>query len=1095
MVSLHKDPRGKPPFWYRAFALIDGRCTFRGSKFTERKQAWQPTEQTAVMRRARPWRTMSLVAVVLLLGVVAVSAFAAAPSAPTNLRVNDVAEPVGTDATPYFGWLVNDADANEIQTRYQILVATSAANLDANLGDAWDSGVVASRQQNHVVFAGVPLAADTKYFWKVRTWDKDGNVGAFSANATFVVGLITNADWSGASWIKRNTTVADDYTYYRKSVTLPAKTVRRATVFVTSVHKYALYVNGTLVGKGPAYQYAQFQYYNAFDITSLVTPGTSNLFAIFNHWFGGGQGRPTSARGVLMKAVIHYTDGTSTVVGTDATWKQSQATSWITGQSSRDGEGVGYIEKIDARNLTPTWFTPAFDDSTWTAATLIGSQPVSPWTGTLAPDLTRIVETVLTPVSITDKGGGKYVVDLGKVYAGVPRITFSRGTSGTVINMLGGYALTSAGNIDTAQNQSTTMTYIAVLNGSTFTYEPAEYLGMRFFVISNAPMAVTTANFKFVERHNLMDDTRSSFTSSNATLNAVWDLMKHSLSVCAQEQFLDTPTREKGAFLGDGAIQSIAAMPVNAERVLTRRTLGEFIQSMGQYWSTPAANVGRMNAVYPNVDGARDIPDYTQGYLVWVWEYYLQSGDRAFLATNDAAFKNIADYVDRSREPTTGLISNLLGGSGSYLNGIVDWPSSMRFGYDMTTARTVINAWAWADYDIVSRIADELGNSADRDTYRTRANALQTAMNDRLLNAGGVYVDGLNASAVQSAHASQQANAFPLALGLVPAAQRQSVITQVKALNMSVGMICAMWLVRSLGEADEGGQLLNLYTNVSQYGWARCLSLGATATWESWTANTDGGSQSHGWGAAGLEGYVRYILGVKALTPQFEEVQIKPLDFGASLASAGGTVPTDRGDIAVAWDRNAARFHLAVTIPVNVTATAYVPQAGLASTTVKVDGLCITGTVTNGYLAVSGIGSGTHIIERVLDPLFAKTQWLQTNFTTAELANPDISGDNADPDHDVIVNELEYAFGLNPKISSPGLLQPQLSADHTQFLLTFPAQRSELNYTVQTSADLHNWTPVALASTISNAIPWLTAVLNVQPNQCGFFRLTIAPTP
>ena len=1052
MASLHNDSCCKPPFWY---------CTF------------------------------------LLLVAFTATAFAAAPSAPTSLRANDVTEPVGTDAAPYFGWLVNDTDANEIQTRYQILVATSTANLDANLGDAWDSGVVVSRQQNHVVFAGVPLASDAKYFWKVRTWDKDGNAGAFSATATFVVGLLANADWSGASWIKRNTTIADDYTYYRKSVSLPAKTVQRATVFVTSVHKYALYVNGTLVGKGPAYQYAQFQYYNAYDITALVTPGASNLFAIFNHWFGGGQGRPTSARGVLMKTVIHYTDGTSTVVGTDTTWKQSQATSWITGQSTRGGEGIGYIEKIDARNLTPAWFTPAFDDSAWTAATLIGSQPVSPWTGTLAPDLSRIVETVLTPVSVTDKGGGKYVVDLGKVYAGVPRITFSGGTFGTVINMLGGYALTAAGDIDTAQNQSTTMTYFAVLNGSNFTFQAAEYLGMRYFEISNAPMAVTTGNFKYVERHNLMDDTRSSFTSSNAMLNAVWDLMKHSLSVCAQEQFLDTPTREKGAFLGDGTIQSIAAMPVNAERVLTRRALGEFIQSMGQYWSTPAANVGRMNAVYPNVDGARDIPDYTQGYLVWVWEYYLQSGDRAFLAANYTAFKNIADYVDRSRDPATGLITRLLGGtSSSYTNGIVDWPSSMRFGYDMsTTARTVINAWAWADYDIVSRIADELGNTTDRNIYRARADTLQAAMNTRLLNASGVYVDGLNASAAQSTHVSQQANAFPLALGLVPAAQQASVTAQVKSLNMSVGMICAMWLVRSLGEADQGPQLLNLYTNASQYGWARCLSLGATATWESWTANTDGGSQSHGWGAAGLEGYVRYILGVKALTPQFEEVQIKPLDFGTNLAGASGTVPTDRGDIAVEWDRNAARFHLAVTIPVNITATVYAPQAGLASTTVKVDGLCVTGTVANAYLAVSNIGSGMHIIERVLDPLLAKTQWLQANFTPTELADPTISGDNADPDHDGIVNELEYAFGLDPKTPSPALLQPQLSADRTQFLLTFPAQRSELNYTVQTSTDLQNWTPVALASTISNGIPWLATVLNVPSHQCGFLRLSVTPTP
>src|ERR1700733_9240518 len=215
----------------------------------------------------------------------------------------------------------------------------------------------------------------------------------------------------------------------------------------------------------------------------------------------------------------------------------------------------------------------------------------------------------------------------------------------------------------------------------------------------------------------------------------------------------------------------------------------------------------------------------------------------------------------------------------------------MRFGYDMATvtgpgnATAVINGWAWEDYDIVSHIANELGNTADNNTYRAMANALQTAMNTNLINASGVYVDGLEPNGTQSAHASQHANAFPLSLGIVPAAQQASVTAQVDALGMSVSALGILQLVRALGEANQGPQLLNLYTNANQYGWAQILSLGGTATWESWTANTDGTSESHGWGAVGLDGYVRYILGVKPLTAQFERVQIMPLDFSTNLAS------------------------------------------------------------------------------------------------------------------------------------------------------------------------------------------------------------------
>jgi alpha-L-rhamnosidase len=921
-------------------------------------------------------RTIFLAVFGLLLGTGAAAVFAAAPAAPTNLRVDDVTGPVGTEAAPYFGWLDNDTNANEIQTGYEILVATSEADLDANLGDMWDSGEVSSSQENHVVYAGTPLTADTEYFWKVRTWDREGNAGSYSTNTTFAVGLLANSDWSGASWIKRNTSVSDDYTYYRKSTNLPAGTVVRATVYVTSVHKYALYVNGTLVGKGPAYAFPQFQFYNAYDITGLVTPGATNLIAIFNHWFGGGSGRPTSSRGVLIEAIIHYADGTSVVVGTDGTWLQNQATSWIVSSPSpvaRGGSGDGYIERIDARNLTPTWFMPGFNDSAWTAATVIGTQPNSTWTGTPLPDLTRIVETVLTPVSVANLGGGNYLVDLGRLYSGVPSIQFSGGASGTTIGMLGGFALLPSGTIDPSQNQSTTMSYYTVLNGSSFTCQPAEYLTMRYFEISNSPMPVTTANFTFVERNSQMNDAASSFTSSNATLNAVWDLMKQTLPIDAQEEFIDS-MRQKGGFLGDGFQESLAAMQVEDERVLTRSRLNEFIESMGEFWNT-GADVGRVNACYPDVNNARDIPDYTQAFLQWVWEYYMQTGDRAFLATNYTALTNIAQYVNRSLNPANGLITRLYGGtSSSYTNGIIDWPPDMQFGYDLNTVRgpgnasTVINAWAWEDYDVVSRIAGEIGNTADSNTYRAMANALQAAMNTNLLNASGVYVDGIEPNGTQSAHASQHANASPLSLGIVPAAQQASVTAQVDSLGMSVSALGILQLVRALGEANQGPQLLNLYTNANQYGWAQILALGGTATWESWTANTDGDSESHGWGAVGLDGYVRYILGVKPLTAQFDQVQIKPLDFGDNLASASGTLLTDRGGIAVEWDRNNTLYHLAVTIPVNVTATVYVPQAGLTNMTITVDGTHVTGTLTNGYLAVSGIGSGAHNIERVLVP-------------------------------------------------------------------------------------------------------------------------------
>lgn len=902
----------------------------------------------------------------------AVAGCSLAPSAsqfaPGMLRVDDAVEPVGTGAAPSFGWQVNHSQPNELQSKYQVRVASSAEALAAGRAEVWDSGEITSGEQNHVAYGGPALLADHRYFWQVRTWDKAGAPSAFSPPASFVVGPLGNADWSGASWIRRTTNDADDYTYFRKTAELPAKPVQRATVYVTGVHKYELFVNGQRVGEGPAYQYPQHQYYNGYDITALVKPG-ANLFAVFNHWFGGGQGRAVSARGILLQAVIHYADGSNVVIGTDGTWKQLQAPAWVLGQKSHNaGEGTGFIERIDGRKLLPQWNQPGFDDSRWAAADVIGAQPTAPWVNPPQPDYSRIVEEEIAPASVTALGNGAYLVDFGKVHAGMPRIAFSGGTPGQLVTMMGGYSLGADGRVDPRKNQNSDLSFFAEMSGGAFTYAPVVYIGMRYLQIENSPMPITAANCRFLVRHSRLDEAASSFDSPDATLNAVWALMKRSLVVNAQEEYVDTPTREKGGFLGDGTIMSTVAMPVLHDRVLTQRRLREFFASMDQFWSTPA-NRGRMNAVYPNDDNARDIPDFTEAFLVGVWDYYMETGDLALLREQYGHLRDIAEYVYRSRSADTGLITNLPGGSGQYTRGIIDWPAPMRYGYDMSVAaRSVINHWAVADFDVMSRIAAAVGNNADRDLYRARGDDLKTAINSHLLNSAGLYVDGLAADGKPSAHVSQHANLFPIALGFVPNAQRAGVIAKVKEMNMSVGMVTVLFLVRAVGESGDGDHLLDLFTRADwPAGWANSLARGATATWETWNSDTDGTSQSHGWGAAGLDGYVRSILGIRPTKPGYAEVQIKPLAFSARLPWAKGSIATDRGPIAVSWKRTAELYTLTATLPVNVNSFVYVPKGAAAGTAVQVDGATVNGEPDGDYLRVS-VGSGSHTIERTLNP-------------------------------------------------------------------------------------------------------------------------------
>lgn len=88
-------------------------------------------------------------------------------------------------------------------------------------------------------------------------------------------------------------------------------------------------------------------------------------------------------------------------------------------------------------------------------------------------------------------------------------------------------------------------------------------------------------------------------------------------------------------------------------------------------------------------------------------------------------------------------------------------------------------------------------------------------------------------------------------------------------------------------------------------------------------------------------------------------------------------------------------------------------------------------------------------------------EWLRANFTTAQLANPAISGDAADPAHDGLPNLIKYALGLNPNQAEPN---PFLSGtSNGMFTITYPLAIStpDVGLSLDWSSNLVTWTPAA----------------------------------
>src|SRR5258706_10615772 len=107
------------------------------------------------------------------------------PFIPTeSLTCEYQRDPLGIDAArPRLGWRLEAQERDVRQTAYQILVAGSLAALEAERGELWDSGRVASHQSTQHSYEGAPLQSRQRCFWKVRIWDGHDQVTPWSGPA------------------------------------------------------------------------------------------------------------------------------------------------------------------------------------------------------------------------------------------------------------------------------------------------------------------------------------------------------------------------------------------------------------------------------------------------------------------------------------------------------------------------------------------------------------------------------------------------------------------------------------------------------------------------------------------------------------------------------------------------------------------------------------------------------------------------------------------------------------------------------------------------------------------------------------------------
>ena len=122
---------------------------------------------------------------------------------PSGLMIEFIREPeqvLITDLKPEFSWIVPD-DAGS-QTAYQILVSSSKELLSRDIGDLWNGIKTISSNSVEVQYSGGKLSDNSKYFWKVRIWDKKERPSSWSEIQSFKTGMLKNYATAGNRFIE-----------------------------------------------------------------------------------------------------------------------------------------------------------------------------------------------------------------------------------------------------------------------------------------------------------------------------------------------------------------------------------------------------------------------------------------------------------------------------------------------------------------------------------------------------------------------------------------------------------------------------------------------------------------------------------------------------------------------------------------------------------------------------------------------------------------------------------------------------------------------------------------------------------------------------
>lgn len=835
--------------------------------------------------------------------------------AANGLLCDSVAQPLAVeDAAPRLGWSLTAADAGMRgvgQSAYRVLVASSQQALDADRGDMWDSGHVASSDSFAVAYRGKALTAETAYFWKVMVWDEHGDAAPWSA-----VGSWTTAptEWT-AKWIAEADATKNtaEMPLFRRQFAVKHKLVR-AMLYVSALGQGEVHLNGVKVGDAelaPSWtDYRKTVRYEAYDVTAMLRQGKNAVgVMVGNGMFNvvktphrytklvNSFGQPM----VMLQMRLTYADGKTETVASDGSWKAAAGP--ITFSSTYGGEDY------DATKEQAGWDSASFRDKGWKRVNVVDGPG-----GTLAAEVAPPIEVMktYTPVKTKEVKPGVVVYDLGQNFAGWPDVKV-RGPKGSVLKIIPGELLNADGTVSQKSSGGPQWFSYTLKGDGVEAWHPRfSYYGFRYVQVE-----WTSGTGEVV---SLMGDAVHSsspvvgeFASSNEMLNGIHKLIVMAMQNNTVSLFTDCPHREKLGWLEETHLVApglIFNSNLQGLFAATEKNMADAQKTDGMIPTTAPQYTVFAKLGYGIFD---DSPEWGSASVLAAWSAYRAYGDTGELHRDYPMMQQYVKFLESKAKD--GIVAYGLG----------DWydigPGGPGFG-KQTTLGVTATLMLYQDAMTMAKIAKLLDKPQDASDYAALARRVGAAFNARFWNAStGQYDKG-----------SQTANAMPLALGLVPEAQQAEVLEHVVADihahndHVTAGEVGYPYMLRALMAGGRSDVVMAMMMRKDPPSYGSQLEAGATSLTEAWDANPRS-SQDHFMLGGAEEWFYRGLGGIDfdlSRDASDERITIRPAVV-EGVAWVKCSYVSKVGKIESDWKKENGVLAIDVTIPAGEASTVWIP--------------------------------------------------------------------------------------------------------------------------------------------------------------------------